>query len=53
MQTDLDIARSIPMRDIANIAAQLGLSEDQFSRYGKYKAKLPLSLIQPQQAAKG
>ncbi|MFM8362455.1 MAG: formate--tetrahydrofolate ligase [Haliscomenobacter sp.] len=52
MQTDLDIARSIPMRDIANIAAQLGLSEDQFSRYGKYKAKLPLSLIQPQQAAK-
>ncbi len=40
------------MRDIANIAAQLGLSEDQFSRYGKYKAKLPLSLIQPQQAAK-
>ena len=53
MQTDLDIARSIPMRDIGAIAAQLGLSEEQFSRYGKYKAKLPLSLIQPQQVAKG
>ena len=52
MQTDLDIARSIPMRDIGAIAAQLGLSEEQFSRYGKYKAKLPLSLIQPQQVAK-
>ncbi|MEY4107059.1 MAG: hypothetical protein RL181_1401 [Bacteroidota bacterium] len=53
MQTDLDITRSIPMRDISTIAAQLGLSEEQFSRYGKYKAKLPLSLIQPQQVAKG
>ena len=53
IRTDLDIARSIPMRDIGAIAAQLGLSEEQFSRYGKYKAKLPLSLIQSQQVAKG
>lgn len=47
MKTDLDIARSIPMQDIGVIAAQLGLSEESLYRYGKYKAKIPLKLIDP------
>lgn len=42
--TDLDIARSTPLKHINDIAAQLGLQQDQLEHYGKYKAKLPLSL---------
>ncbi len=43
--TDLDIARTIALKPIEQIAAQLNISEDDLQRYGKYKAKLPLSLI--------
>lgn len=45
MNSDLSIAHSIEMHDIRTIAAPLGISEDQLELYGKYKAKLPLSLI--------
>lgn len=40
MQTDVEIARSIKMKPIAEIAKKLGLVEDDFEFYGKYKAKL-------------
>jgi formate--tetrahydrofolate ligase len=53
MKTDLEIARSIPMLDIGNIAGRLGLSENEIHRYGRYKAKLPLSLINLQKSANG
>jgi len=43
--TDLDIARTITLKPIQQIAAQLNISEDDLQLYGKYKAKLPLSLI--------
>jgi formate--tetrahydrofolate ligase len=43
--TDLDIARTIKLKPIQQIAAQLNISEDDLQLYGKYKAKLPLSLI--------
>lgn len=33
------------MRHINNIAAKLNIGEEQLEHYGKYKAKLPLSLI--------
>lgn len=42
---DIEIARSVQMRDIREIAAQLQIEESQLQLYGKYKAKLPLSLI--------
>ncbi|MCB0593267.1 MAG: formate--tetrahydrofolate ligase [Lewinellaceae bacterium] len=42
---DIDIARAAEMRDIREIAAQLRIEESQLQLYGKYKAKLPLSLI--------
>ena len=40
MLTDIEIAKQCKMRDIGEIAAKLGLTEEQFKRYGKYKAKL-------------
>jgi formate--tetrahydrofolate ligase len=43
--TDLDIARTIELKHIHEIALKLGVSQDQLELYGKYKAKLPLSLI--------
>ncbi len=46
--TDIDIARSAPIRDIREIAAQLNIPEEELQLYGKYKAKLPLHLIDPE-----
>jgi len=43
--TDLDIAHSVKMKDIREVAAQLGITEDDIELYGKYKAKLPHKLI--------
>ena len=43
--TDLDIARTVSLSHIKDVASKLGIEEDQLELYGKYKAKLPLSLI--------
>ncbi len=43
--TDLDIARTITLKPIQQIASQLNISDDDLQLYGRYKAKLPLSLI--------
>ncbi len=40
MLSDIEIAKRCKMRDIGEIAAKLGVSEDRMERYGKYKAKL-------------
>ena len=45
MQSDIQIARSVKLDLIANISTKLGLSQDDLELYGKYKAKLPLDLI--------
>ncbi|MFA6335003.1 MAG: formate--tetrahydrofolate ligase [Bacteroidales bacterium] len=43
--TDQDIAHSIKLRPIAEVAKQLGIDPDEIELYGKYKAKLPLKYI--------
>ena len=43
--TDQQIARTITLKPIQQIASQLNISEDDLQLYGKYKAKLPLNLI--------
>lgn len=43
--TDLEIAQNCKMQHINEIAAKLNISVDELEHYGKYKAKLPLSLI--------
>lgn len=45
--TDLQIAKSTKMQPITQIAAKLGISDEVLRPYGKYTAKLPLSLIDP------
>ncbi len=50
--TDLDIAKTVTLQPIRAIAAKLGVTEDQLDYYGKYKAKLPLSLINPERIQK-
>ncbi|MBK8704292.1 MAG: formate--tetrahydrofolate ligase [Saprospiraceae bacterium] len=52
MKTDIEIAQSIALKDIREIAAQVGITEDQLDLYGRYKAKLPLSLINPERIKK-
>ncbi len=45
MNTDIEIAQSADIRPIVEIAKKLNISEDDLELYGKYKAKLPLTLI--------
>ena len=40
MLSDIEIAKNCKMKDIGEIAAKLGLSEENIERYGKYKAKI-------------
>ena len=42
--TDIDIARKVALKPIQDIAAKLNIPEKDLELYGKYKAKLPLSL---------
>ena len=49
--TDLAIAQQAHMLPIKEVAKQLNISEDDIDPYGKYKAKLPLSLIDPKKIA--
>ena len=50
--SDLDIAQAAKLQHISKIAAKLGVSEDDIDMYGKYKAKLPLHLIDDAKVAK-
>ena len=43
--TDLEIAQKAQMLPIREVAKKLNISEDDLDPYGKYKAKLPLYLI--------
>ena len=44
MPTDLEIAQAVTLRPIRDVAAELGLHEDEIDLYGRYKAKLPLDI---------
>ena len=49
--TDIEIAQSKKPLHIKNIAEKLGIDEDDLEMYGKYKAKLPLYLIDDEKVA--
>jgi formate--tetrahydrofolate ligase len=51
--SDLEIAQAAKLRHIREIAAKLGLDEDLLDTYGKYKAKLPLHLVNEEKAKNG
>jgi len=42
---DIEIAQSAQLRPIREIATSLGLSEDDYDLYGKYKAKISLNVM--------
>ena len=44
-KSDIEIAQETQPKDIREIAAQLGLSEDDLELYGKYKAKVDYNLL--------
>lgn len=43
--SDIEIAQAKKLQHISNIANKLGVSEGDIEMYGKYKAKLPVELI--------
>ena len=52
MKTDIEIARSVPLKPISEVAQSLGIDADQIETYGKTVAKLPLSLLQKEKRGK-
>lgn len=45
MLTDIEIAESAKVKPITEVAASIGLTDDDISPYGKYIAKIPLSKL--------
>ena len=45
MKTDIEIAQEAQMLPIREVAASLGIGEDDLELYGKYKAKLTDELM--------
>ena len=45
VKSDIEIAQEVKMSQITAIASSLNISEDQLELYGRYKAKLPLNLL--------
>ena len=50
--TDIAIAQAAKLRPIADVAAELGLADDEVDLYGKYKAKISLRALE-RRPAKG
>lgn len=50
--SDLEIAQKCQIRHINTIAEKLNISVDDLEHYGKYKAKLPLNLIDEEKVKK-
>ena len=45
MKTDIQIAQEANILNINDIAKKVGIPEDKYDQYGKYKAKIDLSLL--------
>ncbi|WP_405382884.1 formate--tetrahydrofolate ligase [Phascolarctobacterium sp.] len=45
MLSDIEIAQQAKMEKITDVAAKIGISEDDLELYGRYKAKLSMDLI--------
>lgn len=44
-KSDIEIAQSVEMKPIEEIAAKLGIGEDHLELYGKYKAKVDYNIL--------
>ena len=45
MRPDIEIALEAELRPIAEIAARVGLAEDELFLYGRHVAKVPLQIM--------
>jgi formate--tetrahydrofolate ligase len=52
MLSDIQIAHAVKLKHITEIAKLLNINEEQLELHGKYKAKLPLSLIDEEKVKK-
>ncbi len=52
MKSDIEIARSIRMKKITEVAAETGIPQDMVEPYGHYMAKVPESLADDEKARK-
>ena len=52
MKSDIEIARETTLKRIEEIAGSIGVPTDEINNYGKYIAKLPLSLIDEEKIKK-
>ncbi len=46
MESDIEIAQSVRPKPIAEVAAELGLASDDVMPYGRYKAKVPVAVLE-------
>ncbi|MBQ1948323.1 MAG: formate--tetrahydrofolate ligase [Clostridia bacterium] len=53
MKTDIEIAQSVKMQDITEIAKCANIPEDAIEQYGRYKAKVSLSVLSEETKTKG
>ena len=49
--SDIEIAQAKKLKHVISIAHKIGVDEDDIEMYGKYKAKLPLYLLDEEKAA--
>ena len=52
MKTDIQIARESELKPISDIAEQLGIAPEKVEPYGRYMAKVPMSLIDEERVKK-
>ena len=52
MKSDIEIARSIKLKEISVVAQQYDIPTDQIEHYGRYIAKVPLKLIDEEKVKK-
>lgn len=53
MKTDIEIAQGAKIRPIVEVAQRLGIDPEQLELYGRYKAKIPVNLIDEEKVKKG
>ena len=46
MKSDIEIAQEIKLRDIADVASEIGIKEENLESYGKHMAKVVTPKVQ-------
>lgn len=52
MKSDIEIARSIELKKIKQVAEGVGIPREEVENYGRYIAKIPTNLIDEEKVKK-